>query len=88
MDFLKKHATFENIATSLYGLSRSLFVYVKRQHFNIVDGMEDFVNLLIDEKTIGEEGFLSYKGLIPMSGEDRELMIGNLNSIISKGIIN
>ena len=72
--------TFENIASELYGISRSLFVYVKKQHYETIAGMEEFVELLLSEEAIGLEGFLTYKGLIPMSNDEREDLVKRIAS--------
>jgi phosphate transport system substrate-binding protein len=68
--FISEHeATFENIASGDYPVSRSLYFYVKKAHLNDVPGLAEFVKLFMDDRAIGEEGFLTERGLIPM-GED------------------
>ena len=62
-------ATFENISSGDYPVSRSLFFYVKKAHLKDVPGLAEFVKLFMDDRAIGEEGFLTERGLIPM-GED------------------
>lgn len=62
-------ATFDNIASGDYPISRSLYFYVKKAHLDDVPGLADFVKLFMDERAIGEDGFLTERGLIPM-GED------------------
>jgi phosphate transport system substrate-binding protein len=58
--------TYENIATGKYAVSRPLFVYVKKQHVGVVPGVDKFVEEFVSEKAIGEEGYLSSKGLVPL----------------------
>ena len=63
--------TFEAIAGGQYGVSRSLFFYVKHQHVNVIPGIKEFVSAFTNEKAWGEEGYLIDKGLIPLPDADR-----------------
>ena len=63
--------TFENIAAGDYGVSRSLFIYVKNDHIGVIDGVAEFVAELTNEGTWGPEGYLSDLGLIPLSDDER-----------------
>ena len=67
-----KQPTFDNIASGDYGISRSLFFYVKSAHIGVVPGIEEYVAEFTSEKAIGDDGYLSDKGLIPLPGADRE----------------
>ncbi len=58
--------TFENIADGSYPIARSLFVYVKNAHVGEVPGMVEFLEELTSPEAIGEEGYLSLDGLIPL----------------------
>ena len=58
--------TFETIADGSYPISRPLFIYVKKEHIGVVPGIEEFVAEYTNEGTIGEEGYLIDKGLIPL----------------------
>ena len=58
-------ATFENIADSTYPISRPLYMYVKNAHRNRIPGLNEFINEMVSEYTIGEEGYLIDRGLIP-----------------------
>ena len=58
--------TFENIADGSYPISRSLFFYVKEQHYDVVPGIKEFVSEFTSERAIGEEGYLTDRGLIPV----------------------
>jgi len=66
--------TFENIADGKYGISRSLFFYVKQQHVGVVPGIEAYLNEFTSEKAWGDEGYLVDKGLIPLPATDRKQM--------------
>lgn len=58
--------TFENIVAKDYKVSRPLFVYAKREHMDIVEGMEGFVAEYLSEDAIGEDGYLAERSLIPL----------------------
>ena len=57
--------TFETVASGKYPASRPLFIYVKKQHVNVIPGINEFIAEYMSEKAIGEEGYLADKGLIP-----------------------
>ena len=63
--------TFENIAAGSYGVSRSLYFYVKKAHVGVVPGIEEFITEFTSEKAAGEEGYLADKGLIPLPDAER-----------------
>jgi phosphate transport system substrate-binding protein len=58
--------TFENIADGDYGVSRSLYFYVKKAHVGVVPGISEYVAEFTSDKAAGPEGYLADKGLIPM----------------------
>ena len=64
-------ATFDNIADGSYPISRPLFFYVKKAHLDVIPGLKEFVLSFISDQASGEEGYLSDRGLIPMSGDER-----------------
>ncbi len=74
---------FELIASGEYGVSRSLFFYVKQQHIGVVPGIAEFVKEFTSEKAWGEEGYLVDKGLIPLPEEDRKSMETSANAMQS-----
>ena len=63
--------TFENIASGDYGVSRSLFVYAKAEHADVIPGFKEFLAEFTSEGAFGEDGYLADKGLIPLPEEDR-----------------
>lgn len=63
--------TFENIADGKYPVSRPLYFYVKKDHIGRTAGIEEFMAEFTSDKAWGEEGYLSDKGLIPMSAAER-----------------
>ena len=63
--------TFEAISDGSYSVSRPLFFYVKRDHANVIPGMQEFLAEFTSEKAWGEDGYLADKGLIPMPKSER-----------------
>ena len=66
--------TFENIAEGGYGISRSLYVYVKQQHVGQIPGIEAFIGEFTSDRAGGEDGYLVDKGLIPLPAAERKAM--------------
>jgi phosphate transport system substrate-binding protein len=63
---------FDSISSGDYPLSRSLFFYIKSDHMRAVPGLYDYVKLFMDEKMIGEKGYLTKIGLVPLPKDMRE----------------
>lgn len=63
--------TFDNIADSKYGVSRSLYFYVKKSHVGVIPGMEEYLAEFTSDAAWGEDGYLADKGLIPMPAQER-----------------
>lgn len=57
--------TFETVSSGKYPASRPLFIYVKKQHVSVIQGIPEFLAEYTSEKALGEEGYLADKGLIP-----------------------
>ena len=60
----------ESIASGHYGISRSLYVYVKKQHIGLVPGIAEFIKELTSTNAIGAEGYVISDGLIPLKPAD------------------
>jgi phosphate transport system substrate-binding protein len=73
--------TFENISDASYSISRSLFVYAKDAHIGSIDGMLEFVNELTSTGALGEYGYLSDKGLIPLTENELSEIQGRVKSL-------
>lgn len=65
-----KAPTFEAIADGSYPVSRPLYFYVKNAHVGKVPGILEFLTEYTSEAAMGEEGYLTDKGLIPL-GDDK-----------------
>ena len=57
---------FETIASGEYQISRPLYFYVKKAHVAEIPGMNEFLTEFTSEKAMGQEGYLTDKGLIPL----------------------
>ncbi|MET0156102.1 MAG: substrate-binding domain-containing protein [Rickettsiales bacterium] len=64
--------TYENIADGSYPLTRPLFVYANGASVAGKKSVEAFLTELLSERALGDEGYLTYKGLIPARENIRE----------------
>ena len=64
--------TFDAIADGRYPISRPLYFYIKKAHVGMIPGLERFLVELTHERTLGEEGYLVDRGLIPLPAAERE----------------
>jgi phosphate transport system substrate-binding protein len=74
--------TFESIAASKYPVSRPLFIYVKKAHLGVIPGLREFITEFVSERSMGDEGYLADRGLVPMPAAElskvRTAVLGNL----------
>jgi phosphate transport system substrate-binding protein len=63
--------TFENIASGDYKVSRSLYIYAKKEHVGVIPGMEEFIAEYTSDGAWSEDGYLADKGLIPLPDDER-----------------
>mgnify|MGYP001825350396 CR=1 FL=1 len=73
--------TFENIADGEYGVSRSLYFYVKQEHVGVIPGISEFIAEFTNEGAWGPDGYLADKGLIPLPDADRAEMASQANGL-------
>ncbi len=59
--------TFDTIADSSYKVSRPLFFYYKKEHLEVVAGLQEFVDFFNSDIIIGPEGAATDRGLIPLN---------------------
>jgi len=64
--------TVESIVSGKYGVSRGLYIYVKKQHIGTVPGVVEFVREFTGDGAIGEDGYVTEKGMIPLRDADRK----------------
>lgn len=65
-------ASTETIADGSYPVSRPLFFYIKNAHKGVISGLNEFVTEYVSEASFGDGGYLSERGLIPLSTEKRD----------------
>ncbi len=63
--------TFENIAAGDYGISRSLFFYVKKAKVAANQGIQDYALEFTSEEAWGPGGYLEEIGLVPLQDDER-----------------
>ncbi len=63
--------TFDAIADGDYPVSRPLYFYAKKAHVDVIPGLRGFLREFTSERTWGDEGYLTDRGLIPMPVEER-----------------
>ncbi len=73
--------TFESVADGSYPVSRPLFFYVKNDHIGKVPGIKEFLAEFTAEDTWGDDGYLTEKGLIPLSEEKRKEIATNAKNL-------
>ena len=75
-NLVKAHAvngvmpTLETIASGEYPISRSMFIYVKKQHIGVTPGLEQFVMEFMSEAAAGRGGYLQDRGLVPLQAAE------------------
>jgi phosphate transport system substrate-binding protein len=62
----------DTIADSSYPVSRPLFIYFKNAHRGVIPGLDDFIKEMTSEAAMGEGGYLSERGLVPLAKSRRE----------------
>ncbi len=65
--------TDEAVESGAYKVSRSLYVYVKGEHIGKIPGIAEFINELVSEHSIGKNGYLIAKGLLPLHAKDLQV---------------
>jgi phosphate transport system substrate-binding protein len=58
--------TFETIASGKFPAARPLFIYVKKAHIGVIPGLAEFMAEYVSDKALGEEGYLSERGLVAL----------------------
>lgn len=58
---------YESIQSGKYSISRPLFVYFKKEHIGVIPNLQEFIDEYQSEEAIGEEGYLTEKGLISLN---------------------
>ena len=61
--------SLETIQDYSYPISRPLFVYFKKEHFDIVPGLKKFMQDYVSKRAIGKRGYLLDLGLVPLDAD-------------------
>jgi phosphate transport system substrate-binding protein len=63
----------DTVSSGEYKVSRAMFVYMKKGHIGTVPGMHEFAKEFMSDKSMGADGYLVEKGLIPLdkAGADK-----------------
>ena len=61
---------FETISSAKYTAARPLFIYVKKAHIGVIPGLKEFAEEYVSNKAIGEEGYLSDRGLVSLDSSE------------------
>ena len=70
--------TFDSIADGSYPASRGLYVYAKKEHMGVIDGMTEFMELYLSDDVAGADGSLGDAGLIPLPQEELDKVRANV----------
>ncbi len=73
--------TFDSISDGSYVVSRPLFFYVKKAHVGVIPGIKEFLDEFTSEKAWGDEGYLSEKGMIPLSRNKRKSIAADVKAL-------
>lgn len=58
--------TFDTIADGTYGISRPLYIYIKKAHLGVIPGLKEFVAAYMTDDALAQGGYLSKRGLTPL----------------------
>lgn len=72
--------TFDAIADGSYPVSRPLYFYIKNAHLDVIPGIREFVTEFMGDRASGSDGYLTEKGMIPMSAEERGELVPQITS--------
>jgi phosphate transport system substrate-binding protein len=64
----------DTIAEGDYPIARTMFIYFKRQHLGVIAGLAEFAREYASEDAMGEDGYLSERGLIPLLEDQRRVV--------------
>lgn len=73
--------SFASIASGDYPISRPLYVYVKKAHIGMIPGIEAFISEFISDRAAGENGYLSRKGMIPLTKSERQAIAERVKAL-------
>jgi len=69
---------FEAIANGSYPVARPLYFYVKKAHVGVIPGIAEYLREFTSEAAAGEFGYLTDRGLIPLSESERYAVLDGI----------
>jgi phosphate transport system substrate-binding protein len=66
-------------------VSRSLFIYAKKEHVGVIPGMAEFIAEYTSEGAWGPDGYLADKGLIPLPDAERATVAESAKALKGMG---
>ena len=72
---------FDSIASGAYPVSRSMYFYIKGAHVGKIPGIQEYAVEFTSNKAMGEDGYLSERGLIPLSAEELRTVQENVRNL-------
>ncbi|MBM9518779.1 substrate-binding domain-containing protein [Desulforhopalus vacuolatus] len=73
-----------NIADGKYPVSRSLFLYVKKQNSSMVSGLPAYLKEFTSQRASGKRGYLAHRGMIPLSAREQQINRERVTSMQKK----
>lgn len=73
--------TFDSISDGSYPVSRPLYFYVKKAHVGVIPGLDEYLAEFTSEKAFGDEGYLTAKGMIPLSQKKRGIVKSDVKTL-------
>lgn len=70
--------TLADISDGTYPIARSLYVYTKLAHIGKTPGITEFLEELTSERAMGEEGYMTLAGLVPLPDAARREMAARI----------
>ena len=65
--------SLEGIQDGSYPISRPLYFYVKKAHVGVIPGIEKFIKNFTSNRAIGDRGYLTELGLIPLANPEEAI---------------
>jgi phosphate transport system substrate-binding protein len=72
---------FDSITDGQYPISRPLYFYIKKAHVGKIPGIQEFAVEFTSNKSMGEDGYLSDKGLVTLSEEKLEQIQADVRNL-------
>lgn len=72
---------FASIADGSYPVSRALYFYVKKAHIGVIPGLKEYMQEFVSAKAVGEDGYLSDRGLIPLPADEYQSTVQSVENL-------